>query len=68
MVSSESEHIVQQAVDQMISSLGCTVVLIAHRLSTVMAADQIVVLQSGKVVEVGIQSREVWVQKRVRKN
>jgi ATP-binding cassette subfamily B protein len=30
-----------------------TVVIIAHRLSTVMNADQIVVLEHGKIVEIG---------------
>jgi len=32
---------------------GKTVVVIAHRLSTVKNADQIVVLEHGKVVEIG---------------
>ena len=32
---------------------GKTVVVIAHRLSTVMNADQIVVLENGKIVEIG---------------
>jgi subfamily B ATP-binding cassette protein MsbA len=32
---------------------GRTTVVVAHRLSTVMAADQIVVLEAGRVVEVG---------------
>ncbi len=35
---------------------GKTVVIIAHRLSTVMHADQIVVLNKGKIVEVGTHS------------
>ena len=32
---------------------GKTVILLAHRLSTVKNADQIVVLEKGKIVEVG---------------
>jgi ATP-binding cassette, subfamily B, bacterial len=33
-----------------------TVVVIAHRLSTVMNADQIVVLEKGKIIEIGTHS------------
>lgn len=36
-----------------------TVVVIAHRLSTVMNADQIVVLDKGKIIEIGIHSKLV---------
>ena len=41
---------------------GKTVVIVAHRLSTVKNADQIVVLDKGKVVEIG--SHEVLTAKR----
>ncbi|CAM9813320.1 unnamed protein product [Ascophyllum nodosum] len=52
-LDAESEHLVQQAIDNMISRGGMTVILIAHRLSTVKRADKIVVVQAGKVVEEG---------------
>jgi len=50
-LDSESERLVQQAIDRVI--IGRTSVVIAHRLSTVMHADRIVVLQRGRVEAVG---------------
>lgn len=47
-----SEQYVQRALQQF-RAAGKTVVLIAHRLSTVMHADNIVVLAAGKLVEEG---------------
>ena len=41
---------------------GKTVVIVAHRLSTVKNADQIIVLDKGKVVEMG--NHETLTQKR----
>ncbi|QIJ61234.1 ABC transporter ATP-binding protein [Streptomyces sp. JB150] len=46
-----TEHAVQQAIDAL--SAGRTTLTIAHRLSTVRGADQIVVLDSGRAVERG---------------
>lgn len=51
-LDSVSEQYVQQAV-QALRERGKTVVMIAHRLSTVMGADKIVVLEEGRVVEEG---------------
>jgi ATP-binding cassette subfamily B protein len=51
-LDSESEQFVQKAIQQL-KSQGKTIVLIAHRLSTVVNADKIVVLENGKVVEQG---------------
>ncbi|NCD17709.1 MAG: ATP-binding cassette domain-containing protein, partial [Actinobacteria bacterium] len=50
-LDSESEAAVQRALDQAMA--GRTSVVIAHRLSTVRAADVIVVLEAGQVVETG---------------
>jgi ATP-binding cassette subfamily B (MDR/TAP) protein 8 len=46
-----SEKLVQQAVQRLVA--GRTVLVIAHRLSTVQNADQIVVMANGEVVEQG---------------
>ena len=52
-LDAESEHIVQSAIDAMIAQSSMTVVLIAHRLSTVRNADRICVIKGGKVAESG---------------
>ncbi|HAZ02361.1 MAG: peptidase C39 [Bacteroidetes bacterium GWF2_42_66] len=51
-LDSESEYFVQQTIRQLIAE-GKTVILIAHRLSTVLDAHKIVVLKDGKVMEQG---------------
>ncbi|WP_246214063.1 ABC transporter ATP-binding protein [Kitasatospora viridis] len=50
-LDTESERVVQQAVDRLVA--GRTVVVIAHRLSTVVGADQILVLDGGRITQRG---------------
>ncbi len=50
-LDTESEQKVQQAIDQ--ATQNRTVVVIAHRLSTVLSADKIVVLDQGRIVGMG---------------
>lgn len=50
-LDTESEKLVQEAIDTLMKNR--TVILIAHRLSTVRNADQIIVIDRGVVAEVG---------------
>jgi ABC-type multidrug transport system fused ATPase/permease subunit len=52
-LDTESEASVQQALDRLIGEGGRTIVLVAHRLSTVRNANNIAVLDKGALVEQG---------------
>ena len=54
-VDNESEFLIQQATEKL--TVGRTSIVIAHRLSTIQKADKIVVLDNGKIVEVGSHSQ-----------
>lgn len=53
-VDSESEELIQKATEKI--TKGRTAIVIAHRLSTIQKADKIVVLDKGKIVEIGAHS------------
>jgi subfamily B ATP-binding cassette protein MsbA len=50
-LDTESERHIQAALDQLMGQ--CTTLVIAHRLSTIENADRIVVIDQGKIVEMG---------------
>jgi ATP-binding cassette subfamily B protein len=53
-VDTETEKQIQQALDRLVE--GRTTFAIAHRLSTLQAADRLVVLEKGKIVEQGLHA------------
>ena len=52
-LDNESERLVQEALDRL--KVGRTTIIVAHRLSTIRAADRIAVLDDGVLVELGTQ-------------
>jgi len=50
-LDAESEHLVQEAIDKAV--VGRSVIIVAHRLSTIQRASQIVVMSDHKIVDVG---------------
>ena len=50
-LDTESEQLIQRALEEMHNDR--TIIVVAHRLSTIANADQIIVLEDGKIVEKG---------------
>jgi ABC-type multidrug transport system fused ATPase/permease subunit len=53
-LDAESEHLVQSAIEKAV--VGRTVIIVAHRLSTIQGAQQIVVMDDCRIVDVGKHS------------
>ncbi len=54
-LDAESEHLVREALERLM--VGRTTLIIAHRLSTVVGADRVVVIDQGRVIQSGSHSR-----------
>ncbi|MDY7037867.1 MAG: ABC transporter ATP-binding protein, partial [Thermodesulfobacteriota bacterium] len=52
-LDSESEIYIQKAMERIIAEKNITMIIIAHRLSTIRRADQIIILDKGRVMECG---------------
>lgn len=59
-LDTESERLVQDAINKMMANR--TSIVIAHRLSTIRHADEIIVLQKGKIVERGTHDQLIGMQ------
>jgi len=56
-LDTESERLIQAAIERLME--GRTTIVIAHRLSTIEKADQILVMEAGRIVERGTHAELV---------
>ena len=54
-VDPENEHLIQSAISEL--TRGKTIITIAHRLATIEQADQILVVDDGRIVEQGTHAQ-----------
>ena len=59
-VDSFTEELIQVATDKIIKNK--TSIIIAHRLTTIKKADKIIVLEGGKIVEIGTHSELIKIE------
>lgn len=65
-LDSESERLVQDALEKLM--IGRTSIVIAHRLSTIRKADQILVIDNGKIVEKGTHEELIGLENGIYRN
>ncbi|TAL63857.1 MAG: ATP-binding cassette domain-containing protein [Bacteroidetes bacterium] len=65
-LDSESERLVQDALEKLM--VGRTSIVIAHRLSTIRKADQILVLDGGRIVENGTHEELISIENGIYRN
>ncbi|MDZ7698269.1 MAG: ABC transporter ATP-binding protein [Deltaproteobacteria bacterium] len=61
-LDAQSEHLVQVAIDELKGTR--TIIIVAHRLSTIMKADRIFVLEEGRIVESGTRQELLSLDRR----
>ena len=59
-VDGETEELIQVATDRL--TAGKTAIIIAHRLATVQKADRIIVMDNGKIVEIGSHEKLLQIE------
>ncbi len=64
-LDTESEREIQMALERL--AQGRTVIAIAHRLSTILKSDQIVVMENGRIVDIGTNAQLLETSARYRK-